>query len=296
MQVLRKPTIVGAAPTYDIEVSLPPTSHHGNYESQKVPIEGQEFSFSAKTTHSYQYVTSRGNRIVSHNSVSLLAGATPGVHWPIARTYLRRIRLDSTSELIKPLADAGYPIEPCIGSEKNTVVVTIPVRIDSSIRTQKEVSIWEKVQLAIFMQRYWSDNQVSVTIDFDPATEGKEIANILNYAQYELKSISFLPRFDHGTPYPQMPYEEISDEKYDEMMKTIKPIDLDRIQIQRNRDDEKEEDRYCDSDTCFLRAENKRSKLEEGNVVPLSKASLLDENDFPLSKASLLEEKPSESE
>lgn len=264
MQVIRKPKIVSAGPTYDIEVCMPPAETY----QPRIVVEGEEIAFSSKTTHSYQYVTSAGNRIVSHNSVSLLAGATPGVHWPIARTYLRRIRLDSTSELIKPLKEAGYPIEPCVGSEKNTVVVTIPVRVDSNIRTQKEVSIWEKVQLAIFMQRYWSDNQVSVTIDFDPATEGKEIANILNYAQYELKSLSFLPRFDNGTPYPQMPYEEISDEQYEEMMKTIKPIDLDRIQIQRNREDEKEEDRYCDSDTCFLRVENKNSIPAFGNGIP----------------------------
>ncbi len=261
MQVLRKPHVVGAAPTYDIEVSLPPATPP---KQDKAVIEGEDYTFSSRTTHSYQCVTERGNRIVSHNSVSLLAGATPGVHWPIARTYLRRIRLDSTSELIKPLIEAGYPIEPCIGSEKNTVVVTIPVRIDSSIRTQKEVSIWEKAHLTTFMQRYWSDNQVSVTIDFDPETEGKEIPNILNYVQYELKSISFLPRLDKGTPYPQMPYEEITDEQYEEMMKTIKPIDLDKIQVQRNREDEKEEDRYCDSDTCFLRSESKKEmNIEE---------------------------------
>lgn len=258
MRVTGKPKLLRLERTYDIEVSL------GNVSLASKNYDGDSERYATQTTHSYQLVTETGAQLVSHNSVSLLAGATPGVHWPIARTYLRRVRLDKDCELIEPLKEAGYSIEPCIGSEKNTVVVTIPVRIDRNIRTQKEVSIWEKVQLAIFMQKHWADNQVSVTVDFDPKTEGKEISNILNYCQYELKSISFLPRFDQNSPYPQMPYEEISDEKYDELMKNIKPIDIDRIPSRRNKEDEKEEDRFCDSDTCYFRNnDEKRQKSEE---------------------------------
>jgi hypothetical protein len=45
-------------------------------------------------------------------TVSLLAGATPGMHFPISRFYLRRVRLSKRSELIAPLRAAGYQIEP----------------------------------------------------------------------------------------------------------------------------------------------------------------------------------------
>ena len=69
--------------------------------------------------------------------------------------------------------------------------------------------MWEQMSLAAFMQKYWADNQVSCTVTFDPETEGKQIAYALNYFQYQLKGISFLPKLKYGA-YRQMPYEEIT--------------------------------------------------------------------------------------
>ncbi|MCK9435076.1 MAG: hypothetical protein M0R32_09735, partial [Candidatus Cloacimonetes bacterium] len=59
-------------------------------------------------------------------TVSLLAGSTPGMHYPESRFYIRRVRLAINSPLQKPLKKAGYKIEPCVGSEESTVVVEIP--------------------------------------------------------------------------------------------------------------------------------------------------------------------------
>eukprot|EP01126_Amoeba_proteus_P063053 TRINITY_DN8647_c0_g3_i5.p1 TRINITY_DN8647_c0_g3~~TRINITY_DN8647_c0_g3_i5.p1 ORF type:complete len:586 (+),score=89.16 TRINITY_DN8647_c0_g3_i5:74-1831(+) len=45
-------------------------------------------------------------------SVSLLSGATPGMHWPISQFYLRRVRVSKQSkDLLDPLREAGYEIE-----------------------------------------------------------------------------------------------------------------------------------------------------------------------------------------
>ena len=43
-------------------------------------------------------------------TVSLLAGATPGVHFPESRFYIRRVRLAKNSPLKKPLRKAGFKI------------------------------------------------------------------------------------------------------------------------------------------------------------------------------------------
>lgn len=45
-------------------------------------------------------------------TVSLLAGATPGVHFPISNYYIRRVRLGKTSNLLAPLRKAGFYTEP----------------------------------------------------------------------------------------------------------------------------------------------------------------------------------------
>jgi ribonucleoside-triphosphate reductase (thioredoxin) len=41
-------------------------------------------------------------------TVSLLAGATPGVHFPHSRHYIRRVRLGKNSNLVEPMMRAGY--------------------------------------------------------------------------------------------------------------------------------------------------------------------------------------------
>ena len=126
-------------------------------------------------------------------TVSLLAGATPGLHYPESRFYIRRIRLSKHSELLEPLKKYNYKVEPAFGSEDTTMVVEVPVDVGEGIRTVGELSIWEQFSLAAFMQRHWADNQVSCTVTFDPESEGGQIPQVLNYFQYHLKGISLLP-------------------------------------------------------------------------------------------------------
>jgi len=178
-------------------------------------------------------------------TVSLLAGATPGMHFPEARTYIRRMRISKYSDMVKPLRAAGYLIEPAYGSEDTTLVVTVPVKIVEPVRTVSEVSMWEQLALAAFLQRYWADNQVSCTVSFDPA-EGVQIAHALNYYQYQLKGVSFLPRLPEGA-YAQMPYEAISEQTYTHLVAQLKPFRLGPV-----AHEEADVERFCDGATCVL--------------------------------------------
>ena len=146
-------------------------------------------------------------------TVSLLAGATPGMHYPESRFYIRRVRIAANSELLHPLRKAGYTIEPAHG-QPDTMVVEIPIDAGKGIRTVRDVSIWEQLSLASFLQECWADNQVSCTATFNPQTEAHQLEHALNYFQYRLKGISFLPITEKGA-FPQMPYEEISEQEYE---------------------------------------------------------------------------------
>jgi hypothetical protein len=100
--------------------------------------------------------------------------------------------------------------------------------------------------MAAFMQRYWADNQVSVTITFDPETEGPHIANALNYYQYRLKGVSFLPRLAKGA-FAQMPYEEITEEVYNKLASNLNDLDFDSV-----KGNKAEVERFCDGEACVL--------------------------------------------
>jgi ribonucleotide reductase alpha subunit len=184
-------------------------------------------------------------------TVSLLAGATPGMHYPISRFYVRRVRVPISSDLLPPLRAAGYHIEPCVGSEATTVVVEFPVDAGPGIRSESDVSMWEQLHLAAFLQREWADNQVSCTVTFEPPTEGPQIQHALNYMQYALKGISFLPRFTSG--YAQMPYEAISEAQFLEINAGIQTGDPFHVSAETpmHAADAKPE-LFCDGDSCTL--------------------------------------------
>ncbi len=174
-------------------------------------------------------------------TISLLAGASPGMHFPENKFYIRRIRIAMNSPLLQACKDAGYKMEPDF-YDATSMVVEIPVKNDC--KTIAEVSIWEQVALAVFIQKWWADNQVSCTVTFTKE-EAKEIPAILKYYQYDLKAISFLPRLEKGA-YKQMPYEAISEETYNTLASGIKPLNISRV-----TQDSKPE-LYCDSDKCTI--------------------------------------------
>jgi ribonucleoside-triphosphate reductase len=182
-------------------------------------------------------------------TVSLLGGATPGLHFPHSRFYIRRVRLAASSQLAKELKDNGYHVEPDVMQPTSTVVVSFPIDIGAGVKTIKDTNMWEQLSLAAFMQKYWADNQVSCTVTFNKS-EASLLKPALDYFQYQLKGISFLPNFEEQTPYPQMPYEEINEVKYQELVQKIKSNHFSAKTKQ--ADLEKHDSNFCDSDTCNI--------------------------------------------
>lgn len=177
-------------------------------------------------------------------TVSLLAGATPGVHFPISPYYIRRVRIPRTSTLLEPLRTAGYPIVPADAAE-NTFVVEFPVFVGSEdVRSESSVSMYEQLDLVAFMQRHWSDNGVSATIKFNPATEGRYIKDALEVYQHQLKAISFLPNVT-GV-YKLAPYETIDKEEYQRRRAAL----LSAVDWTNIGNNEPKEHEYCDTDGC----------------------------------------------
>lgn len=174
-------------------------------------------------------------------TVSLLAGVNPGCHFPESNFYIRRIRLSKLSRLIPAIIDAGFHIEDDL-VDTTSVVVEFPVKTEG--RTLKEVSIWEQANLAVFLQKFWSDNQVSCTITFRPE-EKNQINTILDYMKYDLKSISFLPALETGA-YAQMPYEAITEELYRTLESKIDTIEW----IPGGEDAVAE--KFCNNDQCVI--------------------------------------------
>lgn len=183
-------------------------------------------------------------------TVARLKGVTAGVHFPTeGGDFIRRDRYSKNDPVVAVLAAAGYHVEPSVSDPEADVVVTFPVH-GLDIRSEREVSVWEKAHLATLMQRHWADNQVSVTLSFRP-DEGHDIARVIRSFDGQLKSMSFLPLGEEMSAgaYAQMPFERATPEKLEKMFSSVKPIDWTAI-YESGRESEGEA--YCSNDVCEL--------------------------------------------
>jgi adenosylcobalamin-dependent ribonucleoside-triphosphate reductase len=182
-------------------------------------------------------------------TVSILAGESPGVHWTAGGKFFKRaIRFGNNDPMLPLFKMANYTVEPASESPDTTSVVFFPIKTDAK-RSEKDVSIYEKMALAAQAQRYWSDNSVSVTVTFDSETEGDAVGKSLHMYDGQLKTVSFLPM--GNTVYPQMPYTQISEEEYFEYAKQLFPIDFSGVYA--GLGVEAIGEAYCTTDACEIK-------------------------------------------
>ena len=182
-------------------------------------------------------------------TVSILAGESPGVHWtPGGKHFLRTIRFANNDPMLPLFKMANYRVEPEVNSPETTSVVYFPIE-SGAVRSEREVSIYEKMALAATAQRYWSDNSVSVTVSFDPKTEASAIGTALHMYDGQLKTVSFLA-MDDGV-YPQMPYTQSSAAEYEDGRMNLFPIDLKGVYEGMAFDAVGEA--YCTTDACEVK-------------------------------------------
>ena len=184
----------------------------------------------------------RRTTVKPSGTVSLLAGVTPGIHHPISRHYLRRVRLADDSELIPWLQERGLPLEDAIDSP-NTLVTAFPVDAGPGLPNERNVSMAEQMRFAAMVQHDYADNAVSVTIKFDQEVVSPHMLKeaILSGSQ-NLKAVAFLPHDNHG--YAQAPYESITAHQYGNLTAQLRDIPWTGGAVH------EVEDKMCDTDIC----------------------------------------------
>jgi hypothetical protein len=183
-------------------------------------------------------------------TVSILAGESPGVHWtPGGKYFMRTIRFGNSDPMLPLFKMANYKVEPASENPETTSVVYFPIKSESK-RAEKDVSIYEKMALAAYAQRYWSDNSVSVTISFNPETESEAVGTVLHLYDGQLKTVSFLP--SGNFTYLQMPYSQITEEEYiNEGEMKLFPIDFSGVYAGMAADAIGES--FCSTDACEVK-------------------------------------------
>ena len=121
-------------------------------------------------------------------------------------------------------------------------------------RAEGDVTIFEKANLAVLAQRYWSDNSVSVTLSFDADTETEHVGTVLHMYEGQLKTVSFLPMGNQV--YAQQPYTKITESEWVEAGKGLSKVDLDPIYRGGASASEAVGEAYCTTDVCEIKNHN----------------------------------------
>lgn len=159
-------------------------------------------------------------------TLSLLSGSSPGANPGYSTYHIRTVRFSTMDKLVPILKEAGYYIEPEKRLDKSLnhdiSVVYFPCKFsDSTICNDDCIEQLERIKS---LQTVWADQAVSNTIYYklDDLPRIKEWLKT-NYNS-SIKTLSFLLHQGHG--FDQAVLQEISKDKYVELMKNIKPIQI----------------------------------------------------------------------
>jgi ribonucleoside-triphosphate reductase (thioredoxin) len=188
----------------------------------------------------------RKTTVKPSGTVSLLAGALPGIHHTEATSYYRLVRIAANSPIVGILASAGYKIEPAASDPTRTLVVYFPVLTDEKLSSKASVSIWRQFKDEADVQKVWADNAVSITVTFRKE-EVNQIADCLSAFDSELKSVSLLPYSEHG--YVQAPYTAAPRDEVTAYAATLRPLDFSVLTLE---GENAESNKFCSNEGCEI--------------------------------------------
>ena len=154
-------------------------------------------------------------------TVSQLVDSASGIHPRFSKHYIRRVRSDKKDPLAQYMTAAGFPVEDDVMS-KSSLVFSFPIKSPETSTTVKQVGAMEQLKLWKKYQDYWCEHKPSITVYYTD-DEFLQVAQWIWENFDTVSGISLLPVSDHV--YQQAPYEDITAEKYEELLAAM-PVDI----------------------------------------------------------------------
>jgi ribonucleotide reductase alpha subunit len=177
----------------------------------------------------------RVTTIKPEGSGSLVVGSSSGIHAWYAPYYIRRMRFNKDESIYGYLKHSiPHLVEDDFFKPETQAVVSIPVKAPEGaiFRNESALSLLERTK------RFHSDwikighkdgintNNVSVTVSIKD-DEWESAGDWMWENRNNYNGIAVLP-YDGGS-YKQAPFEEITEEQYDELIKHVRNIDLTKV-------------------------------------------------------------------
>jgi hypothetical protein len=185
-------------------------------------------------------------------SLSQLPTVSSGLHRAYAPFYRRRIRVSKMDPVAKALNAIGVPNEPDLGKPER-LVFSFPIKTQARQSAAEESALAQFYRYLSLMEEY-VDHNASCTLTVGEG-EWEEITQAVYDNWDKVVACAFLPK--NTDAYPQMPYEEISQGEYEELIKDFpdlsKLYDLVTAFENENGIPEDELEIECSSGQCPVR-------------------------------------------
>ena len=200
-------------------------------------------------------------------TVSQTVNCASGMHPRHAKYYISRVRIESHNPLFKFLKDAGVPYNPEFGYSQEsatTFVLEFPVKAPEKTVVKNDLKAKDQLEHWKLVKENYCEHNPSVTISVSD-DEWLAVGDWV-YSNWDIVGgLSFLPRSDHV--YQLAPYEEISEERYEELARSFPVLDFSKLLIYENQDTTTgAKELACVSGTCEV------DIPEEGSMTKVAKA------------------------
>lgn len=179
------------------------------------------------------------NRITTtkpSGSTSAWLGCCSGIHADHDEYYIRHVRMEKDHKIVKAVQDSEYPFIEVDKMDADKMVIGFPVKSSENAILKGSESAVELLERAKFVHDTWikpghqngpNTHNVSLTVEYTE-DEKDDIKKWMVENREHYAGISFLPRTD--SVYEQMPFQSITKEEYESMVKKIKkPIDYSSV-------------------------------------------------------------------
>lgn len=193
-------------------------------------------------------------------------GVSSGLHVSNSPYYFRRIRINANDPLAQVVKDLGWTIHAEVGTaglgdmeslakpeiieQARTLVITFPVK-SGATKTKADQTVKEQFDTYFGFQDHYTAHNSSNTISVKP-DEWDEARQIVWDGWDSFVGVSFLA--EDGGSYMLAPYEECTEEEYEELKKSMKEFDSSLLATYEKPEEEFDAgDADCATGACPIR-------------------------------------------
>lgn len=144
--------------------------------------------------------------------------ASPGINAWHNDYFLRSVRIDKNDPIGRLMKDYDFPCEDDVMDRDHTWVFSFPQKAPDGALLRKDLTAIQHLEIWLNFRNNWCDHNPSVTINVKDH-EWLGVGDWVYTHFDELGGVSFLPYSDHV--YKQAPYQDLTKEEYDELIKKI---------------------------------------------------------------------------